>query len=86
MTNSYHVANLSLVAVWVMMPIITLFPVLISLDHFNYQGFQRVFGDLVSSHKRDTVGQMLYNFIFIMRRMFIALVALDLKDYSSQQL
>ena len=85
-TNSQRVASLSFFGVWIFLPIITLYPALISQDHFEYIGFQRVFGDLVSNLRRDTLGQLFYNFMFLIRRIVIAIVALDLKDYSSQQL
>ena len=57
----------------------------VSQDNFNYVGFQRVFGNLLLNLKFRTISQKLYNLVFILRRI-IASVALDLKNYSGQQL
>ena len=62
MVNSEIVAFVCLISAWVLLPIISLLPIFISPEHQNNIGFQRVFGDLLSNKKQETLTENLYNF------------------------
>ena len=80
--NSEIVAYVCLISAWVLLPLISLLPLFISPERQNSTGFQRVFGDLLCDLKQETFSQIIYNFLFIVRRVLIGVVAIFMKDNS----